>query len=184
MEGNREFIGLFRWARATILPHATSDWPDLVPGLVDDMEELVRRLPKGVTLAQKCPEIFDVTVPPPSSSPSAGSGAADSKSVPPVPDARRMTLRASPLRRNSAYCRNKKSRYPPVASRRRNKRPVRSLLLVFHRVCLLSRPCQCKDCQQRKRRCIPLKGADPQGCCTPCMKDRQKCIRVAEVTGT
>ncbi|KAH9987423.1 hypothetical protein BJV77DRAFT_794701 [Russula vinacea] len=111
IEGNRELVGLFKLARARILQHATSDWPDLVPGLVDDMEEAIRQLPKGMTLAKQYPEVFDeVThapavvpqvipslpipspsaVPPPSCLPSSGSGAV--VSVPPARGDRHINL--------------------------------------------------------------------------------------------
>lgn len=161
IEGNRELVGLFKLARARILQHATSDWPDLVPGLVDDMEEAIRQLPKGMTLAKQYPEVFDeVThapavvpqvipslpipspsaVPPPSCLPSSGSGAV--VSVPPARGDRHINLRERSIRLTSTYRRDQESRShrPPIAPRPRNKpvgwRAVRSPLL--HQVCPLT----------------------------------------------
>ena len=155
-------MGLFRLARATILQHATSDWPDLVPGLVDDMEEAIRGLPKGMTLAKQYPERFDkvthapavvhkvvraspvpssATVPPPSCSPSSGSGAA--VSVPSAPGDRRLTLRAKaakPIRPTSPYRRDQGSRShcPPIASRPRKPADWRAVRSLLHHVCPIS----------------------------------------------
>ena len=151
IDGDRELIGLFNLARARILRYATSDWPDLVPGLVDDVEGLVRRLPKGVTLAKQYPKYFaDATqapaavpplpvpspdtasqtcVPSPSAipspvvapSPAISSGSGAAVLVPPAPGAEH-TPPARPLRRASASRRVPEGHYSSVTSRRKDKR--------------------------------------------------------------
>jgi hypothetical protein len=125
------------------------------------MEEAIRQLPKGMTLAKQYPEVFDeVThapavvpqvipslpipspsaVPPPSCLPSSGSGAV--VSVPPARGDRHINLRERSIRLTSTYRRDQESRShrPPIAPRPRNKpvgwRAVRSPLL--HQVCPLT----------------------------------------------
>ncbi|KAH9987428.1 hypothetical protein BJV77DRAFT_1025785 [Russula vinacea] len=162
-----------------------------------ELWELVRRLPKGVTLAKQYPEYFaeafaeasqapaavrqlpasrhcapsPAAVPSPvaTPSPAISSGSEAAVLVPPAPGAGRTTLRARPIRRTSASRRARESHYPPVSSRPRNK-PAGWV--------------PCASCRQRKKGCFPAEGAGPQGPCILCVKDRKKCTRVAAVAGT
>lgn len=58
LDSDEKLIGLYDLARARVLEHATAEWVNLVPNLLDDIKELVRRLPEGMTLGKKYPEVF------------------------------------------------------------------------------------------------------------------------------
>jgi hypothetical protein len=122
LTGDSEVDELLDFARGNIIHHATSEWLELAPALLDSVQDTVRKLGHGITLGDAYSHLLSwstqqdpvaaapqssaqpsvpspAIIPPPSRLPSSGSGI--SRPVPSGPDARPATRPTKPLPRSA-----------------------------------------------------------------------------------